>query len=743
MAVPDVHGGRVTSTIELPESTTEDVSINAECLVLAEYLQGLAEMLKASGAKDPEGDTAANEEFANRVVSDCVRAYTTAFSGGQVGLGGTGKTGRTAPLKDGDDIPTGNTGLIYGRVQSGKTNATIATLALAACNGFRVFVVLTSDNTLLGGQTVDRLRDMLHVGPRIIPWTDFGSDPETCAKGLRQNKRFERAGVVFVSTKNVNHLASLDAVLRKSGAHEYPAIIIDDEADNASLDTKARKADEVGAVFDSIASLRRACPQSVYLQVTATPQSLLLQAIESPCRPVFCEILTPGEGYTGGEAFFDKSTHVWEEVPADEHAALLELLPQKIVRQPPDTKCLPISLKEAIGDFLVGCAYLAKNAPAYNHPKCCFLAHVSTTQSHHRHLHDYMKQFVTETADALSGHSSATAQAYARKLLERAHGRLSKTCHDLQTVDESIAHLQRVLENAAGHVVNADAGKGAITYQKGPNFLVGGNRLGRGLTIPNLLVTYYGRNPKTKMADTVHQHARMFGYRAMGLPVSRLYTPKVLFDAFEVIHKSDELSRRAVGTNPNKIEAVPLWIGSGIKPTRANVYDPTLIAAMPLRGTSIYPPDVKWKATEIQARTKRLDAELKRFDDKFHEVDIQLLVELLADMPSRPMSPWKWEDERVRNILLGMKEQLGVSRAHLWVKRGLDQTRHGPPNTAGFLSGTWGKAGQKAARESKQPVLMLTRLGGSRTKGWDDCPLYTPTLIFPDLNYVLMYIEQG
>lgn len=78
------------------------------------------------------------------IVQKCVDVYSETLREGDVGANGTGRVGTL--YQGGEPIPTGTTGLIYGRVQSGKTNATIATLAIAHANHFRCFIVLTSNN---------------------------------------------------------------------------------------------------------------------------------------------------------------------------------------------------------------------------------------------------------------------------------------------------------------------------------------------------------------------------------------------------------------------------------------------------------------------------------------------------------------------------------------------------------------------------------------------------------------------
>ena len=66
---------------------------------------------------------------------------------------------------------------------------------------------------------------------------------------------------------------------------------------------------------------------------------------------------------------------------------------------------------------------------------------------------------------------------------------------------------------------------------------MGGNILDRGITIPNLISFYYGRNPKTMQADTVLQHSRMYGNRERrDLAVTRFYTSRAVYDRLYTIN---------------------------------------------------------------------------------------------------------------------------------------------------------------------------------------------------------------
>jgi hypothetical protein len=96
------------------------------------------------------------------------------------------------------------------------------------------------------------------------------------------------------------------------------------------------------------------------------------------------------------------------------------------------------------------------------------------------------------------------------------------------------------------------------------NFLIGGNILGRGLTIDDLLVTYYVREAQVSQMDTVWQHARMYGYRQPLMPFTRVYLPARVAAMFRSIHESEEELRDVL-----RSEAAGEVVPSGLQQGRA------------------------------------------------------------------------------------------------------------------------------------------------------------------------------
>jgi len=405
------------------------------------------------------GETAAEQlkQTAVEVVQNCVDVYSKTFGSGDVGSKGTGIVSKPYKSQNKDDkIPDGTTGLIYGKVQSGKTNTTIATLALAQANQFRCFIVLTSDNTWLGKQTAERFANQLKGGPVVFNWEEWRSDPEEFANQLLDY--INDTGVVLVSTKNGKHLDNLLKVLKSAKARSVPTLIFDDEADNASPNTNEAKQAKKGkdtvpdsAIFEKIGKIREEVVNHIYLQITATPQSLLLQSLGHPCSPVFCAALPePGESYMGGDLFFtEDSKYCCTKVKSEE----LEQLKKQKGENPGNNWDIPPGLKLALCCFFVGSIYKMQSTQNED-AKFSFLAHIDHKKISHRNLEKIIRDFVVELDKALRGESSAK-RTEAMKWVNEAYEELIKTAKDLPPLNELVVELEHELRSAIPKVIDA------------------------------------------------------------------------------------------------------------------------------------------------------------------------------------------------------------------------------------------------------------------------------------------------
>jgi hypothetical protein len=692
------------------------------------------------------GDEAAEKlkQTAVDVVQNCVDVYTQTFGGNDVGVSGLGKVSNSRK----GTIVDGTTGLIYGRVQSGKTITTIATLAIAQDNGFKCFIVLTSDNTWLGKQTADRFNTQLRGGPVVFDWERWKNNPNDFAES-QLSPFIEERGVVLVSTKNVRHLDNLLQVLKYAKASSVPTLILDDEADNASLNTNEAKQAKKGKnfvpdskIFAKIGEIRKEIANHIYIQITATPQSLLLQNLDHQCKPAFCAALPePGNSYMGGDLFFAKDSSYCCIVDAEE---VEQLKKQKGQINPGNNWDIPKGLRLALCCFFLGSIYKMKTEEDED-AKYSFLAHICYKQDNHEHLEKVIRSFVTDLYKALGGKASSTKEKEARKWLSEAYQELEKTVQNFSPIDELLEKLKHELPSAIPQikVINANNPDKEPNYNPGMNILIGGNRLGRGVTIEGLMVTYYGREAKQKMMDTVHQHARMYGYRQNLKDVTRLFLSESILEDFRTIHEADEGMRQAIGDDPSQIKLKPVWVGRPLQPTRSNVLNPAAIDAF-TPGSAIFPRDPLWKKSEVKQCTQTLDQLLSQYQgDDEQEVEIDFLINVLQQMPSRPCPGYSWEDKRVQEVLKVMKAN-GIDNGILYVRRGqkgegldLSNKPQRPWLGSGFAQSGW--ITKPRNQYLSIPTLVVMYEKGEKNKHWDDQPLYLPTLILPKQKFVFMF----
>jgi hypothetical protein len=719
----------MNSKIEHMRVPSDPGTITLDGACFKTYVKDLASDTSEDSARQVEGKAA-------EVVRNCVREYSAAYGATDVGASGSGHV--SSPSKE----PHTLNGLLYGRVQSGKTNSSIAAVALACANGFRCFVVLTSDNTWLGKQTADRFRDQLGKGdgPIVRPWDDWRSDPKTFADEVKEY--LEDTGVVLVSTKNGKNLENLITVLKRMGAARVPGLILDDEADNASLNTKAAKMaqdknEEPSRIFELIGRIRHVMPAHVFVQITATPQSLLLQSLDSESRPKWTVLLEPGEGYVGGDVFFKDASPYTVNVENDD---LTPLRGGKVSAG--KAWEIPEGFARAVCCFVTGTAL--RQIATEKSEVLSMLIHIAHTKISHRAVKDTLRGYLAWLDKGLRGKLSVSDGKRAEAAIRKAYDELAKTYDHLPTFDVVIEKLRSSLRNANPEIIDADNPNRKPEYHPGMNFLIGGNRLGRGVTIDGLVVTYYARDAKAKIMDTVHQHARMFGYRRHLLPITRLFSPPNVLSALRDIHESDTGTRDVI-LKEGVMALKPVWVGKALKPTRAGVYNPAEIRAY-APGKALYPKDIV-NDKRIKPLFERLNPMLAKFtgDDEYHSVSIELLIEILKLTPSDRVPDAVWDDERIRQVLRNMEAKpIEKSTGRLNVRRGKNaggfEITKREDQESGFAAGQ--QIIEARNRHSEEPILLLRLQAGSKEKGWSGFPFYAPTLILPKGKFAFLYVAS-
>ena len=165
-------------------------------------------------------------------------------------------------------------GLLFGNVQSGKTGQMFGVICKAADLGFPVFVILTTDNIVLQQQTLERVKSDLK---------GFCICGENDGAVFQANSLIDP--VIIVLKKNSRVLKQWSGVLNSTGFMKgNPLFIIDDEADAASLNNLVNR-NRQSTINKYLDTIKNGASSSIYLQVTGTPQAILLQRdLDNPAR---------------------------------------------------------------------------------------------------------------------------------------------------------------------------------------------------------------------------------------------------------------------------------------------------------------------------------------------------------------------------------------------------------------------------------------------------------------------------
>lgn len=600
-------------------------------------------------------------------------------------------------------------GLLYGLIQSGKTSIITVASAMAADNGFHCIIILTSDIDILYDQTIERIRKALR-GLNVLGKNDW-------ADRLRFERQLSTPPFVIVCSKNSNKLNGLLEALRVARAGSLSSLIFDDEADQASLNTyTSRGGEQVSRINESITEIRNFFRVNTYLQVTATPQALFLQKPDHRYRPSFSVLSEPGPEYVGGEIFFGTDDYL-RTVNIEEVEEL------RTTHQPAPTAVVPRGLKQALCTFLVGATSKIIQNPIGGYALLC---HVSINKSDHEHIVNLIDRFKDDTLNILREPGSAQYDRVVQDLRE-AYDDLSRTDSTLPDFNLIVEKITFYLAGANIKLINASSDE-EIKLDSVYNIFVGGNKLGRGVTIKNLLVSYYGRNPQRPNADTVLQHARMYGYRQRDLGVTRLFLPGKLAQHFRFIQQMESALRDLVSRHPQgQFEGI--FIPDPLRATRPNVLDPNSIGMYVAGGycNPIYP----LRTQEVAENTEWLDERLTPFVDtvEFYEVTIDLLIELIQKCEHDPARGAELWNKKILVAALQKIQTLFGNRAYLRVKRNrdLNEPRR---ETQGFLTG-----GEVSLVPKDAPTLFIYRLNRSPRGG----EVWWPQLKFPDGEYVLAF----
>ncbi|WP_062378845.1 Z1 domain-containing protein [Demequina pelophila] len=408
-------------------------------------------------------------------------------------------------------------GLVVGYVQSGKTTSFTSVIAKAADRGYKLFIVLSGIHNGLRRQTQKRLVSQL-VEPNPALWsqlTELDHDFTPLANPASYFGAKNKTHVICVVKKNATVLRKLAEWLEHAGSYldDCPTLIVDDEADQATVATKSINP----LILRIMATLKR----SVYLGYTASPfANLLIDPSAEDLYPRdFVVNLPKPAGHFGTEVLFGR--HALEGETADDvddGYDMIRIVPDEdidLVR--PASRAvtdgfvpeITATMERALNYFLL--ATSARRVRGTGNPHNTMLIHTSVNTSVHNSFREPLQAFLDgakacidapETRSALSRlWAEETSMVDAPEFGESA-----------VPFDDLYEHLPSVIEDCSVIMDNSSSDD-RLDYDSGPvvAIAVGGNTLSRGLTLEGLSVSYFVRSASAY--DTLLQMGRWFGFR--------------------------------------------------------------------------------------------------------------------------------------------------------------------------------------------------------------------------------------
>lgn len=437
-------------------------------------------------------------------------------------------------------------GLVIGHVQSGKTANYTGLIARAADAGYKFIIVIAGIHNNLRKQTQERIdeafigrssdpedRRSIGVGldpayPHPATLTNINEDfnKNTAAKSGWKINDFSKP-IILIIKKNVTTLTALHKWLKTLNAEgdgrisDVPMLLIDDEADNASINTNKDDLDptRTNAMIRRILGL---FAKSCYVGYTATPFANIFinpDAYDDDVREelfprdfIYC--LDAPTTYFGAEkVFLDDETSQSIVKPIDDCE---DFLPYRHKRDDP-VPDLPPSLYRALDEFIVARAIRNLRGQAGKH--CSMMINVSRFVPVQQAVRDFLSLREKRIGEAvrtnyLMPESVSSTNVYMQGLKQAFDAEYAGAGF---TWPEVKAALNGVFDHLHLYVINSKSDEvlDYTRYEKEGVGLtaiaVGGLSLSRGLTIEGLTVSYMYRN--TKMYDTLMQMGRWFGYR--------------------------------------------------------------------------------------------------------------------------------------------------------------------------------------------------------------------------------------
>jgi hypothetical protein len=590
-------------------------------------------------------------------------------------------------------------GLVVGDVQSGKTASYAALICKAADAGYRMVILLAGTLENVRRQTQERLdaafvgldsrdflaRDQLkhktHIGVGHIDgrrdgivFTSRDRDfRATIASALSISLNSVKEPVLVVAKKNKRVLSNLATWLRtmnadREGRIEVPMLLIDDEADNASINTQLNPT-EATAINKAIRDLLSLFRRSSYVWFTATPFANIFIDPSSTDEMLgddlfprdFIHLLEAPTNYVGMDRVFPQTDAEQPDAgEAEAWAAGIRTIDDSDDWLPVDHKSgrvpgpLPESLLNALRQFLLACGL--------RDPRVKY-----RVDGHERGIH---RSMLINVSRFTAIQNLVAGQVHVELERVRDQVRMYGSLNPAEAASRSpeIASLRQVFDNEFGQAgfewaevlailhdaispirvqpVNQGTGAASLDYSEAKEapgirvIAVGGNSLSRGLTLEGLCVSYFLRN--SRAYDTLLQMSRWFGYRDGYSDLCRIWQTAEAEGWYRhVADATNELKREF--TRMRRQRATPAEFGLRVRTHP----DTLLITARNKMATGI---NIVGEVRDISLAGRGIETARLYADQQRNEENLKIVDRFLSDVGD----------------VVGVPQQSANGHAHVW-----------------------------------------------------------------------------
>ncbi|MFK7602394.1 Z1 domain-containing protein [Deinococcus sp. SM5_A1] len=562
-------------------------------------------------------------------------------------------------------------GMVVGDVQSGKTTSYVSLICAAIDAGYRNIVVLGGRTNDLRHQTQERIdlgvtgieSSGLNVAKTRIGVGLIGQIPGLTMLSLTSqdhvagNGKGKKGGDFDKRRANHNNLAGSAvriAVIKKHATMighvadwlqsngelaAEPLLLIDDEADDASIDTNDPDQSPT-SINGAIRLLLQRAGRSTYVAYTATPYANVM--IDPEARGEkhgddlfprdFIALLKPSPNYFGARRFLEEEDGLSHTVKVEDA--------ENWISKGSVVSDMPASLSQAIREFvLVSAVRRVRRARlGLDRQHESMLIHSSVRTGAHGKIHTQVQREVDRLQ---AGWDFPVAEPGKVPQVETEFGETWDSLKDRQDPGQTVTwnelrpHITDVFERLTTETINGVTKKG-LDYRRarsGPLTVIaiGGTKLSRGLTLEGLTTSYHLR--ASLQHDTLMQMCRWFGYRLGYEDLCRLHAPGDLLHAFSGIMESDE-ELRAELEDMASMGATPLDFGLRIRTSPGM----TVTGRNKLKHAITVPLSLAGRTLEV-TRTALTDA---AFNDDLMQGLVSELVN--GQGQQRPGSEHVWDD---------------------------------------------------------------------------------------------------